>query len=290
MSNANGIIWLASYPKSGNTWFRILLSHILNTSDALHYINDINSILGSHMLAERRWMNAVSGFDTTLLSHEEVDQLRPAAYTWYARTLRKKTCIKIHDAYTFLKDGRALIPDQGSYAALYFIRNPLDVAISLAHYAKCPLDWSIQMMGSPYFVIPQERLRNVQLRQKLLTWSQHVQSWASAKPIRRLVLRYEDMLANPSETFGKGLEFLDLKVSDSRLQAAIEATSFDKLQQQEAKFGFREKLSTEGQFFRKGIAGDWKNVLEPRQIEKIIQDHGEVMRQFGYLDDENQPL
>lgn len=289
MLNAKKIIWLASYPKSGNTWFRILLSHILNTDKDLHYINDIDKILGSPMLAERRWMNAVTGFDTTLLSHEETDQLRPEACSWYARGLKPKTCIKIHDAYTFLKDGRALVPEEISLAAVYFIRNPLDVAVSLAHHAKCPLDWSIQMMGNPHFTIPEERHRHIQMRQKLLTWSQHVQSWLGS-PINCLVLRYEDMLDNPLKTFGKGLDFLDIHVSPGELQNALDAAAFGKLQQQESKSGFRERASPGQQFFRKGIAGDWKNMLEERQIVQIIENHAEVMRLYGYIDDKNQPL
>lgn len=286
MSSSNKIIWLASYPKSGNTWFRIVLSQILNVAKNLHYINDINTILGSPMVTERTWINALCGFDTRLLSHDEMDQMRPEIYQWYAKNLTKKTYIKIHDAYTYLENGKALIPEHN---AIYFIRNPLDVAVSLAHHAKCPIDWSIQMMGNSHFSIPLETDRDKQIRQKLCSWSGHVQSWLDSS-IKPLVLRYEDMLMHPLATFEKGFHFLNIALNPSQLEQAIKDTSFDKLQQHEAKFGFHEKPSIDGQFFRKGIAGDWKNQLNAKQVRQIVSDHADVMRSFGYINDRNEPF
>lgn len=285
MSNPEGIVWLASYPKSGNTWFRIVLSRVLNQSVCPDYINDIDTILGSPMVVNRMWMNRISGFDTALLSDDELDMLRPAAYEWYAGQVGKSVYIKIHDAYTFVDASTPLFPVKGCLGAVYFIRNPLDVAISLAHHAKCPVDWSIHMMANPKFSVPLNTRNDRQIRQQISSWSNHVNSWVSNPPFKVLVLRYEDMLANPLATFAEGMEFLNLAVSKANLSKAIEDASFDKLQRQEAQFGFREKPPGEGSFFRKGIVGDWKASLNEAQIHKIIQDHGEVMREYGYLNE-----
>lgn len=290
MSARKGIVWLSSYPKSGNTWFRIVLSRLLNHSTTLNYINDIDTILGSSMVANRTWMNKAIGFDSTLLSTDEINQLRPMAYEWYAQRIQQTTYIKIHDAYTYLNDQTPIIPDEGCLGAVYFIRNPLDVAVSLSHHVKCPIDWSIHMMGNEHFSVPMEANNEKQLNQKLLSWSLHVQSWTSVSSINILVLRYEDMYFRPLETFTRGIEFLNLNVSQSALKQAIEDASFDKLQQFEERFGFKEKPAIEGRFFRKGIVDDWKNSLSEAQIQKIIRDHGDVMQVYGYLDNNGQPI
>src|SRR5690606_19877290 len=107
-------------------------------------------------------------------------------------------------------DDTPLFPAEGCLGALYFIRNPLDVAVSLAHHAKCSFDESIYMMGNKEFSVPLPAQRDKQLRQKLLTWSMHVQSSTGSLPIPVLVLRYEDMCVHPLETFVKGIKFLNL--------------------------------------------------------------------------------
>ena len=93
----------------------------------------------------------------------------------------------------------------------------------------------------------------------------------------------EDMIAKPLETFNQALHFLNIDCSTSILESAITDVSFSKLQHYEKQFGFKEKPAIEGFFFRKGIAGDWKNTLTNTHIEKIIQSHGEMMEQYGYL-------
>src|SRR6188472_683690 len=123
MSKSKGIVWLTSYPKSGNTWFRIVLSRLLNQATTLSYINDIDTILGSPMVANRGWMNKALGFDSTFLDDDELDQLRPGAYTWYASQMQQTTYIKIHDAYTQVRSNTPLFPSNGCLGAVYFIRN-----------------------------------------------------------------------------------------------------------------------------------------------------------------------
>lgn len=290
MFDSKGIFWLSSYPKSGNTWFRIVLSRILNKSADLNYINHIDRILGSPMLVSRTWMNQLLAIDSMLLEAQELEQLRPMAHAMYGQQIKHTAYIKTHDAYTYLPDGAPLFPAQGCLGAIYFIRNPLDVAISLSHHAKCSLDASIYMMGNQEFTVPFDTQKDKQLPQKLLTWSMHVESWTAATSIKILALRYEDMFFKPLETFGKAMDFLNVQVSDTELQKAIDDASFNKLQHFEKQFGFKEKPPIAGQFFRKGIVGDWQETLTEEQIQKVITDHAELMRAHGYLDSQNKPV
>lgn len=284
----NGIFWLSSYPKSGNTWFRVFLANILNTSNKPI---DLNALHTGMIASARQWMDQALGFDSSLLSHDELDVLRPEVYTWQAKkNLNGVNYHKIHDAYTYLHDATPLIPLEGCLGAIYFIRNPLDVAISLANHASCSIDKAIHDMGDKTFVFCENNKRQFnQLRQKLLSWSLHVKSWTEAKNMNVLVQRYEDMHSHPEASFTKAVQFLQLDKTPQAIKKAISESQIDKLQQHEIQHGFSEKPGKAALFFRKGIVGDWENTLTDAQIKQIIQDHGEMMHAFGYLDTNGNP-
>ncbi len=283
-----GIYWLASYPKSGNTWFRIFLYNLLKNSDEPVDINHINTGM---IASSREWMEMAWGFDTAHLSHDELDELRPSAYEWFAEELESPGHHKIHDAYTYLSGNKPMIPTKGCLGALYFIRNPLDVAISFANHSSCSIDQSIESMGNKKYAFCKSKRREVnQLRQWLLSWSMHVSSWLQAKDIRLCIIRYEDMKLKSQETFTNAANFLGLEVTQEQIKNAIANSKIDKLKDLEAENGFSEKPAMVKSFFRKGKVGDWQDTLTEAQINRIIDDHGDIMREFGYLDDNNIPL
>lgn len=283
MQPNKGIYWLSSYPKSGNTWFRIFLANILSPDDIPVDINNINIGVNA---TSRDLINTAIGFDSTLLSHDELETLRPSIYRWYAKEVKKVSYIKVHDAYTYTNDNVPLIPSDSCLGAVYFIRNPLDVSISYAHHCNCSIDKAIEHMSYKKGVVCYvENGPTPQVRQCFLSWSKHVQSWMSSSDIDILPLRYEDMSTNPFEIFKKAINFLKLEISDEKIRQAISHTKIKNLQQQEKNSGFRESSFVQkGQFFRKGIVGDWRNTLSKLQVKRIIQDHGEVMEIYGYLD------
>src|SRR3990167_2747274 len=173
-----GIYWLASYPKSGNTWFRIVLANLLNKTDDPVDLNNINvGVIAS----SRSWMDETLGYDTSDLTQDEVDALRPQIYHWYSEQIETPVYHKIHDAYTLLDNSNPLIPAKGCLGVLYFIRNPLDVAISFANHFSCSIDDAIQIMSNKQFALCKNKYHQInQLRQWLLSWSEHVNSWVSA--------------------------------------------------------------------------------------------------------------
>lgn len=282
MSAENGLFWLASYPKSGNTWFRIFLANLLNTSQKPVDLNHINT---GAIASSRGWIDEALGFESAYLDHDELDQLRPAIYTWQSEQCTQVGYHKIHDAYTYVDNDRPMIPSTGCLGAIYFIRNPLDVAISFANHSNCSIDQAIANMADEKFAFCKGKYKqHNQLRQWLLSWSLHVQSWVTAQDINVLVLRYEDMKEHPLLTFTRAVEFLQLEYSQADIAKALDNAHIEKLQQQEAASGFSEKPAKVARFFRKGIIGDWRNMLSPTQVKQIIDDHGDMMRQYGYLD------
>jgi hypothetical protein len=280
-----GIYWLASYPKSGNTWFRAFLYNLNSEADTPADINDIRT--GS-IASARGWLDEVLGFDTADLSAEEIELLRPEVYRW-SRNEEEIGYHKIHDAYTLLPNGEPLISREGTLGAVYIVRNPLDLAPSNANHMNCTIDQAIAYMGDPEFSIARKHGSN-QVRQKLLSWSEHVVSWVDASRIDIEVIRYEDMLGQPLETFTRAATFLELPTDPTRVERAIEFSSYQELSRQEDEGGFAERPYHTSRFFRRGEAGGWQDTLSPEQVKQIIADHGATMRRFGYLDSDDNPV
>jgi hypothetical protein len=288
MDKPKGIFWLSSYPKSGNTWFRIVLANLLNTTSKPV---DLNELQTGSIASARGWVDQVLGFDSADLDHDEIDQLRPAIYKWLGEQLNETGYHKIHDAYTYLNESTPLIPTDGCLGAIYFIRNPLDVAISFANHSNCSIDEAINLMGKPQYAFCKSKYKQpVQLRQKLLSWSLHVHSWTTVPDFNVLVLRYEDMKLTPLKTFTQAIRFLQLNSSSDDIAKALDNAHIDKLQLQEEQSGFHERPAKVARFFRKGIVGDWQTTLSITQIKRIINDHGELMKKYGYVDEKYQPV
>lgn len=278
-----GIFWLASYPKSGNTWFRVFLTNLLCDADEPAHINELER---TPIASARGIFDNEMGFEASDLTSDEIDRLRPALYRHLAEEAEEPLFLKIHDAYTLMVNGAPLIPTEATAGAIYMIRNPLDVAVSFAHHSGWDYSTSITRMADDRFTFcgRTDRLHN-QLRQKLLSWQNHVLSWVDRAPFPVCVLRYEDMKREPLETFARAAHFAGLPHSDTQIRKALEFSSFDVVQKQEESGGFREKSPASERFFRKGKIGSWREELSEEQAQRIVRDHGEVMRRFEYLDE-----
>jgi len=276
-----GIIWLASYPKSGNTWFRVFLTNLLRDADEPADINDLEA---TPISSARAIFDDETGIEAADLTPEEIDRLRPRVYEHLAETATETIFMKVHDAWTFLPDGSPLLSSAATRGAIYFVRNPLDVAISYAHHNDTDIDKSIAYMGNGNRMLcsKAERLHS-QLRQKLLTWSGHVESWLNAPGLNIHVMRYEDMLARPLETFSGAVAYAGLPHDRAKIEKALRFSDFETLQAQEQEKGFNEKSPVNDLFFRNGRAGQWQERLTPEQVDRVVNAHGEVMRRLGYL-------
>jgi hypothetical protein len=276
------IVWLASYPKSGNTWFRVFLANLLRDPDEPVNINELQT---GPIASARGPLDDSLGYDSSNLTHGEIDRLRPEFYSRQAKEGDAPLFLKVHDAYTFLPDGRPLFPPEATEAVLYFIRNPLDVCISYAHHSgRSDCCKTINAMGNPEHVIASKLNRhNDQLRQKMLSWSQHVLSWVEAPGHRVHIMRYEDMKQKTEETFTAAAHFAKLPTEPARIRKAIHFSRFEELSKQEEKAGFRERLHADRKFFRKGQIGSDRESLSAEQIQQLIRDHSQIMKRFGYL-------
>jgi len=279
------IVWLASYPKSGNTWFRAFLTALLNPGCSEV---DINNLHPTTIASSRQLFDELAGVSSADLTNGEIERLRPQVYRQNALESEDMIYHKIHDAWTRLPGGEPLIPADVTCAVVYFIRNPLDVVLSFAHHLNTSIDKTIAIMNNPAYAFCErrDRLHN-QLSQRLLTWSGHVKSWVDESGLPVLIMRYEDMLALPEETFARAVSFLGLNQTPGEIHAALDYCTFARLQKQEVEKGFAEKSAKADSFFRKGIAGEWQQVLTKEQVKRITDEQGEIMERFGYLQEED---
>jgi hypothetical protein len=280
------IIWLASYPKSGNTWLRIFLTNLRRDGEEPASINDLE---GGPIASARGVFDQLTGIEASDLTPEEIDGLRPDVYEQMTAAAREDLFLKVHDAYTYGADGRALLAAPGS-RAIYLLRNPLDVAVAVANHNSYDHDTAIAHMADAEFALAAGSGRlSEQLRQRLLTWSGHVLSWVEA-PIPVKVLRYEDMKEHPLETFAEAARFAGLPADSERVRKAVEFSDFKELRRQEQEVGFQERPPQTPSFFREDGWGVWRRELTPEQAARVIRDHRGVMRRFGYLTDEGEPV
>lgn len=279
----SGIVWLASYPKSGNTWFRALLANYLSNRDKPV---DINNLGGGPIASARTAFDDGVGVAASDLTEREVACLRPKIYRQIMEQCEELPLfLKVHDAYLTSPEGLPYFAPEVTRVALYLIRNPLDVAPSYANHSGISLEKSVRALGREEhgLVLNQTRLAN-QLPQQMGSWSEHVKSWVDAPGLSVHVVRYEDMHKDTELEFSKALTACGLEVKPDRVAKAVDFSRFDRMKEQEAKTGFGEKPQGAKSFFRKGQVGDGKKRLSEELQSKIRNDHEAVMKRFGYWD------
>lgn len=271
------IIWLASYPKSGNTWMRAFLHNLLRDPDESYDINKITDFSTSDSSIDWYLTQTTKPWqDWTPL---EVAKMRRGAQLSICRWRKDDTFVKTHNAsVVFL--GYPMIHQDLTAGAIYIVRNPLDVCISLTHHYGCDIDTAIGILADPAIG---SKTNDKIVYEVHKSWSIHVDSWTTQKRPGLAVLRYEDMLADPMRAFGGLVQFLGIPAPKSRLQRAVERSSFKALRAQEDKKGFKEKSPHAQKFFREGRAEQWRDLLTPAQVEKVVSANKDMMQRFGYI-------
>jgi hypothetical protein len=273
----NNISWLASYPKSGSTWLRMFINAFM-TKMPLN-INSAYQIARLDM--DPAMLQLICPTDAKQLNHSEQYIYRPAMLLNMLKLASGRLILKTHTAKVAL-DGLVAHPPQMTDVAVYIIRDPRDVCISLSHHLGITIDATIEFMNNISQGIQDE---TGNLTSILLTWSKHVESWTlDNKNIDTLVVRYEDMLEDAPNIFMsvlKHLNLLNVRDIEERFDFALNESSFENLQEYENSRGFIEKGKS-GAFFRVGKAEQWKDELTTAQAEKIYEDHSAIMEEFGY--------
>ena len=272
-----GILWLASYPKSGNTWLRIFLANLFDDSKSAYDINKLGRFFYGEMSSDL--YERVAGKPVAELSDVELHQLRPRVHRLLANLRAETVMAKTHNAMA-MQGGVATITPDVTAGAIYVVRNPLDIVLSYADHYGLSIDSAIEAMASPENHVATSRTA---VFQHLGAWGDHVRSWTRAPGLHLQIVRYEDLVNKPIDAFGDVVDFVGVKATRGRLRRAIRNASFNEMKRQETQHGFDEKSRHAASFFREGKNNQWREKLAADQVERMIEVHGEVMGEFGYL-------
>ncbi len=273
------IIWLASYPKSGNTWMRAFLFNLFcNTREAM----DINQIGGGDLITSEsllRWYKPLDPRPPATWTADDIARMRPRAQQAIAGSVEGTVFCKNHAVLTTSR-GLPTINMQVTSGGLVVVRNPLDIVVSLSDFLGKTIDDAITIMATENYELP---ANDVGVSELFGSWSQNVASWTSKPSPQLHVVRYEDLLAKPEQAFGGVISFLGLSPPDWRVETAIRNASFKVLSAQEKEHGFAERSPHQKHFFRSGKAGGWHQKLSKKQVDRIVADHRDQMSRFDYV-------
>jgi hypothetical protein len=282
-SQSGKIVWLASYPKSGNTWLRMFLYQLERLRRGVpRDANEIANIAQTsrHDVVFGPLYERFLGKPAFQASPAEIRRVRPMVQAAIAAQTPGLTFLKTHSIRA-TRDGVPTISPAVTAGAIYLVRDPRDVAVSLQHHIGRSLDFAVGLLNQrDAYAFGQ----GTNAGETWGSWSQNVASWTDRADESLLVLRYEDMLADPAAAFGAVARHLGLAPGAEALAEAIGLSSFDEMKGQEEKYGFKEKAATTKRFFVSGKSGGWRGKLAPAQVNAIVAAHRPVMKKFGYLD------
>jgi hypothetical protein len=273
-----GLIWLASYPKSGNTWMRSFLHNLLTNAQEPVPINELNRFCLGESGGGGYAHLAGKPYDE--IPPEEIARLRPLVHREFTRASADSVFVKTHN-YLGTWFDQPLHNMEVTVGAIYILRNPLDVVLSVMNHYNMTLEEAIVRLET---VGVGTDTGHGHVPEVHSSWSHHVASWTSDPNPQLLVLRYEDMLEKPQIYFRKVVQFLGLNPPQERIDRAIRFSSFKELKAQEEKGGFRERPEkAKAAFFREGRTEQWREKLTPEQVRRIISAHREQMQRFRYI-------
>lgn len=297
MSASEPYWYLASYPKSGNTWCRVFITELrrlagLDSAEATAAAQQeeqelrLNRDLATgSIVSSRHWLDDQLGIDSSDLSWAELDKVRGRAghrRALYSESLRYH---KVHDAFVSPDSaGHPVVPVEGCRGAVVVVRHPADVAVSLSHFFSWPLERCVAFLLDEQAGLCRSSKRGgQQVRQFMGTWASHVHSWLDQQQIPVLLLRYEDLLAEPQLQFSRLARFLELPEEPEVVAEAVRNTSFQTLQAKEEKEGgFSERPDGCERFFRSGRSGEGLEQLNNKQLAQLEEAFENTLSRFGY--------
>ncbi len=284
--------YIASYPKSGNTWCRIFVSELIRISRKDNLVNDSygnisfenwNEINRGCILSSYKLIEDHLGIDISEFSFDELEKLRSKIKELKIPYLNSYPYVKIHDSFYGKNKDISIIPTKNCGGVVYIVRHPADVALSLSKFKKISLEESIKFLINSDAALCDSKSRGYsQAYQYLGTWGDHVKNWNSQNKIPILTIRYEDMIQSPNTQFLNIASFLKISTNEKFIKKAIKLADFSRLKNMEKKFGFPEASSEKITFFRKGITGEGVSKLKSIQLNLLEKKFKTTLLALGY--------
>ena len=282
------IFWIASYPKSGNTWIRILLSSYYYTEDGIFNESKIHNI---DQFPQKKYFKDFK-YDKTIVNDTARLWLKAQKKINLDKKLR---FFKTHNAFGNL-NGNPFTDNINSIGAIYVVRDPRNVITSLKNHYELndnqAYSWMINENNYLYDIhnFEEDGYSDFQF---ISSWSTNYKSWKVQKKIPIKIIKYEDLLNETYLVFKDLINFINMIVNNSehinsdKLKKVIDSTLFDKLRKKEQDKGFTESvLSRDGKrkipFFNLGPKNDWNKILNIKMVKKIEEVFADSMKDLSY--------
>ena len=281
------IIWIASYPKSGNTWVRSLLSH---------YFFSKSEKFNFDLLKHIPNFNAADFLDNknSIRSNDDIIKSWIPVQKFINEKFKRNLFFKTHNVCVTSK-GEKFTSNEVSAGCIYVVRDPRNVITSYKNFENQTYENIIKnMIDEEGFLLSNKStfekfgIKGIEV---ISSWARHYNSWVHNNTnIPICLIKYEDLVENPSLEFNKIFDFLKkinnekkTEINKEKLEKTISETNFKNLKDLENNNGFSEKQNRKVNFFNQGIENDWKKIL-PNNISSIIERKFEKeMKELGYL-------
>jgi len=282
--NFSMIIWIASYPKCGNTWIRSFLSAYYFSSDGEFNFNLLKNI---------------KQFPSADFFQSRVNDIEEASSSWLPiqkkmKNTKKVYFLKTHNVYGAYQGNNFTSPEY-TLGAINIIRDPRNVITSLMNHYSINEEEGLKMLNSVNRNLRDSNDENNYATYSFISsWANNYNSWKMSKNIKKLLIKYEDLEKNTEDTFIKIVKFVNLimgkvdHVDTNKLKKSIETTNFDVLKKKEQIEGFDEatysvKDGKKRSFFNLGSNNDYNKLLKSETISLIEEIYEKEMKELGYI-------
>ena len=283
------ILWIASYPKSGNTWLRTLISAYYYSADGVFDQNILKNI--GQFPEKRHFLN----FNYDPRDVTGTTKLWIKAQEKINHEDKKLKFFKTHNIFGAVNDHK-FTNKQNSVGCIYIVRDPRNVITSLKNHYEMNDEQALKWMTNPQqFIYDVENIKQDGYSdfQFISSWSTNYKSWKIQKEIPIKIIQYEDLLKETYVVFKDVIEFINKilnikeKINKDKLKNSVSSTFFHKLKNEEKKNGFIEAVSSTQNknkipFFYLGPDNDWRKILDKNQQSKFTDIFKKDLKELGY--------
>ena len=281
------IFWIASYPKSGNTWLRALLSSYYYSNDGFF----------NQKLLENIGQFPEKKFFKDFNYNPEI--VTDTSKFW----IEAQEKINLDNKFRFFKTHNVLgaignnnfTNKSNTIGGIYVVRDPRNVITSIQNHYELDKDEALKfMLSEKKYIHDYYKKNDYSDFQFISSWEKNYHSWIKQNVFPIKIIKYEDLNNKTFDTFREIIEFIEITTSNkkdfNRLKAknSVQSTSFDKMQEIEKKQGFLESVLSKNDpkkipFFHLGPKNNWKNIFDQKYQEKLNSIFKISLKELNYI-------